>query len=845
MITKNLSTLKINKLTQEQYDREHAAGNLDENAIYLTPDDESSNVGKKTLEGGEVFNDIDYNKAAALSSHAEGSATEALGIASHTEGVNTTASGQASHSEGTDNIAEGNHSHAEGRGNKAVGGQAHAEGYQTQALGTSSHAEGNQTIADAERSHAEGAYTKTYGRASHAEGNRSIAVGENAHAEGYQTTAFGKQSHDEGNSTDKGYTIIEELQNEMTNIPEEETFDDISFILDKYETSAQKFSLSYGDNSHSEGSDNLALGKNSHAEGSYSKAIGKNSHAEGTSKAIGDNSHSEGNQTTAEGISSSARNYKTTAKGDYSSAEGSKTTAYGLNSHSEGLSDNKALDYVGEVISDKDIPFEERTNFILEQYAENKFSLARGADSHVEGQNTLALGNHSHAEGNETIAQGSSSHSEGSGNKAQGDYSHAEGKNTLAKGTASHAEGYNTQANYNYSHAAGMYTHTNAEGQFVVGKYNSTSKDAVFIVGGGNDPDDKANALAVYPQGHEKGVTVLYTGSDNKSVTTKGYVDERIEGQLAISLNAWDKSLKNYIANNVAPALKIKKTGLGYVFADDVSPLKHDLSIKLSSDTIEDFSTVNIYRYGKNLFDLKTALHYSGHATASINLDKNTLTASSYSSDNARRAVNFLIRGAEYLVGKTITISAKAKIDIETTTAGIELAYFYKDELAERIKIPGLSIKATTRSSEYTTITATGVITELPSNINKPAELCIAFYSNAGDRILSDAYCSYTDIQVEIGDVASEYDISQISQYINSRESGNVIGLTSISPNMLLVSDTEGVTIELEYNSKNSASSGGGGNIDISGQITAITTDEINEICNTDLILSTDEGVVF
>lgn len=39
MITENLSTLKIHKLTQEQYNRELAAGRLDPNAIYLTPDE--------------------------------------------------------------------------------------------------------------------------------------------------------------------------------------------------------------------------------------------------------------------------------------------------------------------------------------------------------------------------------------------------------------------------------------------------------------------------------------------------------------------------------------------------------------------------------------------------------------------------------------------------------------------------------------------------------------------------------------------------------------------------------------------------------------------------------------
>lgn len=40
METKNVSNLKIHKLTQAQYDRELAAGNIDEYALYLTPDEE-------------------------------------------------------------------------------------------------------------------------------------------------------------------------------------------------------------------------------------------------------------------------------------------------------------------------------------------------------------------------------------------------------------------------------------------------------------------------------------------------------------------------------------------------------------------------------------------------------------------------------------------------------------------------------------------------------------------------------------------------------------------------------------------------------------------------------------
>lgn len=42
MITENLSTLEIHKLTQEQYEKALSEGRINERAIYLTPDDASS-----------------------------------------------------------------------------------------------------------------------------------------------------------------------------------------------------------------------------------------------------------------------------------------------------------------------------------------------------------------------------------------------------------------------------------------------------------------------------------------------------------------------------------------------------------------------------------------------------------------------------------------------------------------------------------------------------------------------------------------------------------------------------------------------------------------------------------
>lgn len=48
MNTQNLSTLKIHRLTQSQYDREFAAGRIDDTALYLTPDEGVESVNGKT-----------------------------------------------------------------------------------------------------------------------------------------------------------------------------------------------------------------------------------------------------------------------------------------------------------------------------------------------------------------------------------------------------------------------------------------------------------------------------------------------------------------------------------------------------------------------------------------------------------------------------------------------------------------------------------------------------------------------------------------------------------------------------------------------------------------------------
>ncbi len=59
MITENLSTLKIHKLTQEQYEREIANGNIDGSALYLTPDEEKT-LTEYFAEESMVLSNLQY-----------------------------------------------------------------------------------------------------------------------------------------------------------------------------------------------------------------------------------------------------------------------------------------------------------------------------------------------------------------------------------------------------------------------------------------------------------------------------------------------------------------------------------------------------------------------------------------------------------------------------------------------------------------------------------------------------------------------------------------------------------------------------------------------------------------
>lgn len=273
-----------------------------------------------------------------------------------------------------------------------------------------------------------------------------------------------------------------------------------------------------------------AIGDQSFAEGANTTASGHTSHAEGYgTTASGINSHAEGQHTTASGSDSHAEGTGTTASDTDSHAEGYYTTALGKYSHAEGNSANKFSSVVTAT---------NPTNAaIITAWKRKKFSLAKGASSHVEGNNSLALGGYSHAEGFGTTASGDMSHTEGFYTTVSGVYSHAEGNYTTASGSQSHAEGWNTTVSGNTSHAEGFFTKASGPYQHTQGRYNVEDSAGTYadIIGNGTS-SKRSNAATVDWSGNAWYAGDVYVGSTSgtnkdagsKKLATEEYVNSAV-----------------------------------------------------------------------------------------------------------------------------------------------------------------------------------------------------------------------------------------------------------------------------------------------------------------------------
>lgn len=407
-------------------------------------------VGKKTDDGGEIFNDYENNVAACAYAHAEGYKTVAGGEASHTEGYNTATVAatkfgylmtgyEIEDGSSSVKIALTNVSGLAAAGHLLFDTDSDLDKIAVMIIANVNkeestitadlyqedieiineisfenltrrfiyipenpefgpvardgalyaHAEGYNTVSEAQGAHAEGTHTKAIGDSAHAEGYSTVAQRNQAHAEGYKTIAGGEASHVEGYGTKTGETFeFEILSKGWTTEPEQEEYHTVLY-LDSVE--------------------GLEINQN-----------------------------------------------------------------VTFDTSSDVLNDLLDPIFISSInLEDNSIVVEGRGQDAW-QIAITDFSALSRKFLYIYGQPTL-----------------------GSVARSGGDFAHAEGKNTTARGVGSHTEGIDTEAIGQASHASGLGTIASADNQTAIGQYNAEDANAIFIVGNGKNGNERHNAFTI------------------------------------------------------------------------------------------------------------------------------------------------------------------------------------------------------------------------------------------------------------------------------------------------------------------------------------------------------------
>lgn len=529
MITQNLSTLKIHKLTQEQYDRELAAGRIDENALYLTPDEEIDLTPYATKE--EVAAKADAEHSHEISDVTDLQSTLDV-MEDELRGYTDTKIADLINSAPTTLDTLGEIADAMEENADVVEALDNAIGTKANASTLTEHVNDKEnphevtlahlgvTVASEEINKLEGVTTDVQTQID--ETNSKLPT-----CFDIETDASGKFI-----LTDSTYDEINSLVTAGVSVclvhrsnGEQRTYHffnkDVNGTMYFYWHNSLYFNrmILTSAGALSETWWSLVTTNNNIGRagtGSYAEIFNSYTY----NKASGSYSHAEGRNTVASGSNGShAEGYLTWALGESSHAEGVQTVASGVRSHSEGYGRHYVYTITGNANATT-YQIDEETvasdvQFILYN---NKIFTILSCDTvnkTVEVDKTLSESALSAVDVRFIcggVAAGSYSHNEGFLTTASGEYSHAEGESTIASKKSSHAEGTHTTASGMFSHAEGYYTSAMGQGCHAEGGSNSSTFSREIVI----DSDTTvtiqgSSAYNIYS--HAEGMSTLAYGT--------------------------------------------------------------------------------------------------------------------------------------------------------------------------------------------------------------------------------------------------------------------------------------------------------------------------------------------
>ena len=226
----------------------------------------------------------------------------------------------------------------------------------------------------------------------------------------------------------------------------------------------------------------------------------------------------------------------------------------------------------------------------------------------------------------------------------------------------------------------------------------------------------------------------------------------------------------SYANNTFANALKSSKSGEAFLIIDDVSPVTHNMGVKISSNTVTDLTAVKVRKLGKNLlpypyFDSSKS---SEGATITVNGDRSI----SFSGIPTSYVGFVLYKGNALVKSGTFTISVGNLTNVDTSL------FIYDSSGATLYTI---------RTNKNITVNADDYPTAATWNISMSR-------SASNTEMDGTAYP-----QIELGTTITEYEPYNGTEYTPNAD-GTVNGVTSLYPKTILATDTNGIIINCEYN---------------------------------------------
>ena len=211
------------------------------------------------------------------------------------------------------------------------------------------------------------------------------------------------------------------------------------------------------------------------------------------------------------------------------------------------------------------------------------------------------------------------------------------------------------------------------------------------------------------------------------------------------------------------------------VRVDDVSPIEHTINVKVNHSNPEN---VKVTRCGKNL--------YNGGDVA---------VADRYT----RVALDCALRA-----GITYTLTA----DVVSTDTDDTRCQIYDPVNSIRIGYIG---RGNGQTLTFTPIGDTNAI---------------QFYAGAIYQESEGDTATFSHIQLELGNTATKYEAFKTTDTYIPNADGTVDGITSLSPTMTLLTDTDGAVIHCEYNrDTNKALTSGGATVTADGTVVSANAD--------------------